>query len=151
VTAAAPQSEGKIIVDAKMPRWAADMISAQLAPWVHLLPTWCETLLVFYDDEPGNSAVITTHVHEEYRWAKMVFYPGYFSSRPEYQVEAVKHDLLHIATAIVADFARDAIKRLAKDNPLLSEVLLDMLGQRVEAMTQDLTGIVRRVEACAQR
>jgi hypothetical protein len=76
----------------------------------------------------------------EYRKAELTFYPLFLGETEDQRKEHVIHDMLHIFTSVMTDYAYTTIDRLVPEEeaPKFREALLEELRQRNESCVQDL-------------
>jgi hypothetical protein len=112
-------------------------------PFEWLVPAWCERVNIHWDSKGADEDCAQTTTHFAYRWASISLFPMFWDQSEEKKRQSVVHELLHISTAPVADYARNAFESLVKaDAPKFHEHLQSELGDRYEGMVQDLMRII---------
>lgn len=114
-----------------------------------LVPTWCTFVCVSYDtsSEGGDDATMSSVSSSvEYRQAHVMVRPGYFAAHfnPVDRSETLAHEVVHIATAPLVNYAEERIGMLAEGDERLAKVVLQEMRERVEGMTQDLARAISR-------
>jgi hypothetical protein len=120
-------------------------LQEHLIPLEWILPPWVQRCFVMWVDDGKNQdlregAAISASSDYAYRRLELYFFPCWLDAEPARRREMCIHDLLHAATGVLANYAREEIKRLVPedDAPKYRSALLDELETRHEAMTQDL-------------
>lgn len=110
--------------------------------WLHLLPTWVHELVVKYDPENGNNALMGTEL--AYRRAHLTVTGWFLRSDAADRDSTIRHEFCHSALHPLTDWTKDLIHRLAGDDQRLSEWLLSEWQERLEAATCDIEMALRR-------
>ena len=120
-------------------------IKAALEPLAWLIPPWCQGCYVRYTDDVRDEslkagAAIEAVCDYTYRRFSLTFFPGFISEPVEARPAMCLHDMLHVMTGILADYAVQEIERLlpAEEAPKYRAAVIQELSVRHEAMTQDL-------------
>ena len=129
----------KIIFDKEIPESIRAELEKYVLPCEWLIPAWCQKVLIGWsEDSDEDGAAISAYVVYEYRRARFTFYPCFHTQSD--QQEAVVHEFFHAFVGVLADYARDEIKRLIPEDeaPKYRQSVLDELARRHEAVVQDL-------------
>lgn len=124
-----------------VPDMARQIIEPLIDRYEALFPTWAQLIYVHYGNAgDGNSATIECRCDYSYRFFSMTFDPGFLAQSEEEHRTQIIHEILHASSSVLADWARDAIKRLVPESeaPKFQETLIEELRQRHESFVQDL-------------
>jgi len=131
-------------------------VSKVLDPMLFLIPGWLQRLRIEWccdanDEDFQGGASMWVSVSYEYRLATLVVTPLLLEDDAKGRQCQVIHELLHVSTCILADYARDEIQRLLPedDDPKYHGAIMAELTSRHEAMTQDLAATVQKVLAAS--
>jgi hypothetical protein len=127
--------------DPDIPADIRAIVEAYVDRWSWLLPRWLQRLNVLVRDQGEVNEVANCHSLRHYRWATVTLYSCWLTDNEERREQSFVHELLHIPTAALAQFSRDAIKLLAKDEALQA-TLLAQLDERNEAATSDFADVI---------
>lgn len=135
----------KFVYDADIPEIILPDLRRYLEPLECLVPAWCAQVYIGYDGRDsasGTGCIMDCVVKYHYRWARITVY-GRWTNQPDfYKPHAVTHELLHISIDPLFCWATDKIKGLAGDDARICGMLQQEASERVEAVTEDLTGIL---------
>lgn len=124
-----------------MPDLARGIIEPLIARYAALFPSWAQLIYVYFEDAgDGKGATIECRANYTYRFFSMTFDPSFLAQSESEHKTQVIHEILHASSCVMADWARDAIKRLVPESeaPKYQETLLEELTQRHESFVQDL-------------
>lgn len=115
-------------------------IEKYLKPYLWLIPTWCHTLRVDVDTSTDDGLLASISVQEQYRQASMTVWAKWFTSDERTKADTIIHELFHLHTNPLYDFAKNAIRKYAdgKDETQM-QVVFDEMECYLERQTQDLT------------
>lgn len=126
----------RVVWDEKCPRELRSAVEPLLDRWLHLLPTWCHSLVVAYDSECDD--VANCLAEHEYRGARITI-GGNWLRQPTYERESIiVHELLHVPLVVLTEWTKDLVHRLVGDDERLRDWLLSEWQERFEAVTCDL-------------
>jgi hypothetical protein len=139
-------AENKIRLYDDTPDFIKPELLRFLDPLNHLVPDWCSHVWVSWraNDSDNDSTVADITAFYDYRWARMTVYASWLDQTEEFKREGLTHELMHLFTAPLADYARDMIKVLIPDNEAekFSKATLEQIRERGESVTQDLTRLI---------
>jgi len=105
-----------------------------------VVPVWCRTLTIKFGDCDEDDSVAQCHVNQTYRFAVITIGSYFFSSDDADRCEYLLHELLHIATATLAEPVRSMIDDLTDDLPRATQkAMRTRLIDGLEQTVQDLT------------
>ncbi|MCB9902548.1 MAG: hypothetical protein H6826_14480 [Planctomycetes bacterium] len=105
-----------------------------------VVPPWCRMIHCNFLEcqSPDSDAECSTDY--DYRSASLRLGAAFFKHDEGDRVEVLLHELLHIATAPIADLARSSLTKVTADyNPGARDAILDPLTGAIEQTVQDLT------------
>jgi hypothetical protein len=118
-------------------------IHRYLDPFQWVIPQWLRTLHILIEGSQKLSSVATTTVDEQYREACIKFRPTWFTMTPDEKQDAVLHELMHIHTNPMFDYATNAIERYSSEaEDKHKDIVTDELRTYLERVTQDLTNTI---------
>jgi hypothetical protein len=122
--------------------WLIDVpeeVQAAAAPfvdkWTTLIPTWCHTLKIGWNDEHKDCSM-TAEADVEYRMATITFNPAWLSARD--REGDVVHELIHLQLWPMTHFTDDLIARVTNEVPWLAEFMKEQWRQRFEGVVEDI-------------
>lgn len=124
-----------------VPELARQIIGPLIARYSVLFPSWAQMIYVYFNDAgDGKSTTIECQASYAYRFFSMTFDPSFLAQKEDEHKTQMIHEILHASASVMADWARDTIKRLVPESEAakFQEQLLDELRQRHESFVQDL-------------
>jgi hypothetical protein len=138
-------NESKFSFKPDIPASLRPEIEKLFLPFEWLIPTWCDHVNIHWYSDGNDSRAMDTAAYYDYRYAEIKIYPSFHDQNKRIQQRGILHELLHIVSAPLADYAAHTIELLLEpDAPKFNRHAQDELRIRYEAMTQDLTHIVER-------
>jgi hypothetical protein len=123
------------------PAEARAAVSAHMDDLAWMIPPWCRRIDVSWVADTGKQSAAVT-VNYEYRFAEMEVCPLWLSQTEDVRRGAVIHELIHLHTNQLYNYAERTIKVLACEDEKIKVHLLDELGRHCEGATQDLADVV---------
>jgi hypothetical protein len=123
-------------------------VEKRLSKLEYLIPQWCSKVMVFWDDTEDSDTTIYAKTYYDYRYNSITICPAYLSQTEKTRTEALRHDLVHGITGIFNVYVQDVIKRILKEDKdkTLRELIIEEIKERNEAITQDFTLILEKLE-----
>lgn len=125
--------------DRKVPEELRQALDPLLARWAALIPTWCHDLRICYDDTGNEAAAMGTHAKPHYRFAQIFVYPIWLTAEPVLREEYLVHELLHLSTWQMSEFARELLDGFVPQESVVLAHLEEEAAKYREAAVQDLT------------
>ena len=125
----------RLEVSRRMPPEVRDAVDRDLPPLLTLLPGWVTDLLVTWDGEDNENA-LRVHAAVEYRRATIYVCAGWLGEVPAERRRIMLHELAHLPTVALADFARRLVDGL--ENPERKADLTETLRLLLEGATCDI-------------
>jgi hypothetical protein len=121
-------------------------ISQYLTKWEWMIPSWVQNVHCNLWDAEVDGERIAIKVNYDYRAICLDFSSGWLQEEDAAQESQVVHEIVHMYTAILADFARDRINTLCPTSEAekFNAVLQEELRIRHESVTCDLTDVIWR-------
>lgn len=114
-----------------------------LIDYLWLLPPWCRSLYVAWDDSPEDgTTALRTSAQPEYRQAQIHVCPGWLGAVPHSRRMQVAHELLHVPLAPMVDGHNDLVDRLLDDAPSYRGYAKEQWRLMFEGAVQDLAASV---------
>lgn len=119
------------------------LTSLKTVEW--LLPPWCISACVFWDDEEVEG-VCHADIDYDYRRYKINFGPKWLTQDTETRREILTHEFIHAHNILISQFAEREIERLIPEDeaPKYRASVLEALSIRVEQATCDLTHCINQ-------
>ena len=138
---------GKFIYLADWPPEVLPAVEEALADLHWLVPAWCgEVCVTWYPTISDRAADMESDY--TYRRARMRICAQFMDQDKAERVNVLRHELLHISTNVIVDYATDAIKRLLpdeNDKPHYKTIMAG-LSERHEGCVEDLTRCIQTKE-----
>ena len=116
------------------------IFSPLLTRWGFLVPTWCHSIDIHWDDQ-DDSGALRVGTHYEYREAD-IYVLANFLTTPENREQQVVHELMHLSLAPLTKVAESLRDALVKKAPDVEEWANEQFRQGEEATVCDLTALV---------
>lgn len=132
--------------DVRVPAELRPALEAALTPLLWLVPAWCYSLEVRWDDgeeeHDGRYVVASMETNAMYRCAILTVFPGWLVQPEAERRTILTHELLHIVLQPMAD-AKCAIMGTMKGQPkALRAELAARWGMALEGAVCDLTAML---------
>lgn len=115
-------------------------IEKYLNQFAFLIPNWLAALTIEVEPSENGNLVASAQVQEQYRSATLTFRPLFFTRPEETKSETVVHELFHIHTNPLFDFAKNAMRKFSSgENEKAMEIVFDEMECYLERQTEDLT------------
>jgi hypothetical protein len=133
--------DGRVLYLQDWPEEVLPVVRAAMQEAAFLIPAWCHDVVVTWHSAVGDrGADIEADV--SYRRARLRICPQFIDQTAEERVSELRHELIHISTSPIVDYAMSAIRRLVprdEREDALFKTLRDGLKERHEGCVQDLT------------
>lgn len=114
-----------------------------LADYLWLVPSWCQTLYVRWDDSPEDRAAsASSSAQPEYRQAQLTICPGWIGGVHAVRVSELVHELLHLPLAPMVVEHHDLAKRLLDDAPQFRGYTEEQWRRVFEGAVQDMAAAI---------
>lgn len=124
---------------------ALPIIKKYLEPLLWLVPTWCQDLIVIWQQDKDNSSCAFS-IDYEYRRATLYVYPMFLMGDEDTRRTDMLHELLHGFAGILADYAASELKTLLpkEESPKYRASVLRELNMRHESWVQDMAYCIHK-------
>ena len=129
------------VVKYDVPSELREAFDPLLQRWLILLPGWCETLYVDFDDE--SKSLARTGTEHEYRRATITIGPGWLTSNERDNI--ILHELCHILNGPMVRQFNWFIKQHIEDEKMRQQ-LEEEWRDRLEGCTSDMEFAFRRMD-----
>lgn len=114
-----------------------------LSDYLWLVPSWCQTLYVRWDDRPEEAdTTASASAQPEYRQAQLTICPGWLGAVHASRRTALVHELLHLPLAPMVIEHSDLATRLLDDAPAFRGYSQEQWRRAFEGSVQDLAAAV---------
>jgi len=114
-----------------------------LVDYLWLLPSWCRSLYVAWDDKYADqTTAMYTTAQPEYRQAQIHVCPSWLGGIPHTRRKGVAHEILHIPLAPMVGGHDDLLGRLLNDAPGYQGYAKEQWRLAFEGSIQDLAASV---------
>lgn len=127
----------KFRFDPTIPAAVRPEIDKFLLPLEWLVPAWCHSLWITWDEEGRNGDSMASGIDYEYRHGTIKFYPSWLGQTEQGKREDVIHEILHCFASVLTNWMGAVIKRLVPEDEKFRDTLLEELRQRDEGFVQD--------------
>lgn len=117
-----------------------------LADFNWIIPDWLNVLSITVQPDGDEGARASISVDYTYRFATMVVHSFWFHMEERARRETLLHELIHLHTNPMFDYALNVVERLASDEAS-SELLRDEITAKLEIATVDLTTAILKKES----
>lgn len=118
-------------------------IEKYLTQFQWIIPAWVQALNVNIESTENESLIASCQVQERYREAALTIRPLFFTESEAVKTDTIIHELFHIHTNPLYDFAKNAIRKFSEDeNEKAMEIVFDEMDCYLERATQDLTKVI---------
>lgn len=118
-------------------------IEKHLKPFLWLVPGYLQDLKIDVRTSENEGLLASMTVSESYREATLTVRPLWFTTSDSCKTDTLIHELLHLHTNPLYDFAKNAIRKYSKnENEEQREIVFDEMECYLERATQDLTRVI---------
>jgi len=130
--------------DASFPADLRVVVEPLIRDHLHYLPSWVAEVPVFWVD--GMECPAQARVQEEYRWIAIDIGPSFFSGQD--RAHMILHEFCHAYTIPPTKVAKECIRNFCPEETAPGlRIAEDVITQRMEAATEDLTLMLERIRA----
>lgn len=133
---------GKFVYEMDWPEHELAAFRPLIDSCEYLVPSWCNRVRVLWCPKM-NKAYATMNSELKYRRATLNISPCLSDLGDEERQKIIRHEIIHISTIPLVEFAEKTIKNLAGDRDDIRKVLNRELEQYHEGMTEDLAHCLR--------
>jgi len=131
--------DGKFVFVQDWPTEVLPVVRGVLAEMAWLIPDWCREVFISWHPALSDCVADMT-VEFGYRRAFLRIAPSFLDNPADERVHCLRHELLHISTSPMSDYALNAFRRLLPEGEkdVMFETLKDGLTECHEGCVQDL-------------
>lgn len=132
--------DGKLVYLQDWPDEVLPAIREAVAQCAWIVPAWCHEVCVTWHPMITDRAA-DMESDFRYRRARLRICAQFMDQTGEERVNVIRHELLHISTSPIVDFAAETFKRLLHDDEQKQflKSIQDTLVERHEGCVEDLT------------
>jgi hypothetical protein len=115
-------------------------IASYIAKYSWIIPHWLQKINIDVIHTDDGSLIASACVRERYREADINVCPLWFTKAAADKTDAVIHELLHLHTNPLYDFAKNAMRQFSNgENEKAMDVVFMEMESYLERQVQDLT------------
>ncbi len=136
--------DGKFSYLQDWPEEVLPVVRKALSDCVWLVPAWCHDVCVTWNPMVNDRAA-DMESEFQYRRARLRICAQFLDQTEEERLNVLRHELIHISTSPMVDYAVEAFKKLLdgdEEKPLF-KILRDGLSERHEGCVEDLTRCIQ--------
>ena len=112
----------------------------------HLFPIWLRLVYIEALGHPGDDAVLSVNMKEEYRSGSISLYPAFFDQSEEDRHRMLLHEIVHLYHVNVSEWVKKVlISPLKESNSDLHDARSEEFREREERFTQDMAFLLKEI------